>query len=148
MTKSMLGTVLAALLVTVTLAPAKADEGDITYRKAIMTSIGGHMKAMVTILKGQVPHKDDMAGHAHAMAELAKIAGHIFPEGSDFGETEAKAEIWSRPDDFKQAVMNFQTAAANLAQVAKGGDMKAVGGAIGGLGKTCKGCHDNFRQKN
>ncbi|TCS62946.1 c-type cytochrome [Varunaivibrio sulfuroxidans] len=127
---------------------ARADDaGEIAYRKAVMSSIGGHMAAMATIIKKAGGQPADLAVHADGIAALSKIAGHIFPEGSEFGDTAALPAIWDKPDEFKKALSAFQTAAAHLSKVADGGDMQAFGPAFGGLAKACKGCHENFREK-
>jgi len=81
--------------------PALAqEEGAIKHRQAVMKAVGGHMGAMAAILKKQVPFTKDLGVHASAMAELAKIAVRIFPEGSDFGDTRAKEDIWAKPKEF------------------------------------------------
>ena len=121
-------------------------EGAIKYRKSVMTAVRGHMGAMAGILKGS-GNKADLSTHADAMAALTKIAAGGFPPGSDFGDTTALPVIWEKPEDFAMAMKAFQDAAANVATVAKGGDMAAFGQAFGGLGKSCKGCHENFREK-
>ncbi len=127
---------------------ASADtDGEIKYRQSVMKAVGGHMGAMATILKGKGGSKENLAGHAHAMAELSKIAGGIFPEDSDFGETRALPVIWEKPVEFKQALTAFQTEAAKLVQVAKGGDMNAFGAQFKNLGGACGGCHKKFREK-
>ena len=135
-------------LVAVVLAAgaAAADEGMITYRQSVMKANAGHLTAVVTIIKGQVPFTDDLKVHTHALAELAIIAGHVFPEGSGTGETRALPAIWEKPEDFKKAYEAYQTAAANLAKTAET-DPKAVPAAVGELGKACKACHDNFQKK-
>ncbi|MCP5371469.1 MAG: cytochrome c [Hyphomicrobiales bacterium] len=124
------------------------DEGAIKHRQAVMKAVGGNMGAMVAILKGQVGFMEDMPLHARAMNDLAQISARIFPQGSDFGETDAKEAIWEKPDAFKQRVQAFQDAAAALTKVAGSGDKGAIGGAIGNLGKSCKGCHDDFRKEH
>jgi cytochrome c556 len=69
--------------------PALAqEEGAIKQRKSVMKAVGGHMGAMAGILKGQAKYPDGLKIHARAMADLAKVAAHIFPEGSDFVETQ------------------------------------------------------------
>jgi len=135
-------------LVAVALATggATADEGMIKYRQSVMKSNGGHLGAVVTIIKGEVPFTDDLQGHTQALAELAIIAGQVFPEGSGTGETRALPAIWEKPEDFKKAYEAYQTAAADLAKTAET-DPKAVPAAVGALGKTCKGCHDDFQKK-
>ncbi len=137
-----------AALAAVVLAAgtAAADEGMITYRQSVMKANGGHIGAVVTILKGQVPFTDDLKVHTQALAELAIIAGHVFPEGSGTGETRALPAIWEKPDAFKKAYEAYQTAAANLAKTAET-DPKAVPAAVGALGKACKGCHDDFQKE-
>ena len=142
--RSLASGVLAAVVLVA--GSAAADEGMIKYRQSVMKANGGHLTAVVTIIKGQVPFTDDLKGHTHALAELATIAGKVFPEGSGKGETDALPAIWEKPEDFKKAYMAFQTAAAALAKTAET-DPKAVPAAVGALGKACKGCHDDFRKK-
>ncbi len=138
---------LAALILGIGLSgPAIADGHQIKFRKAIMGSIGGTMGGLVGVLKGQAS-ADYAAPLAANMANLAQIAGGIFPAGSDFGETRALPAIWEKPGDFKKAVSAFQMAAANLSKVAASGDMNAFGAAFGALGESCKGCHETFREK-
>ncbi|OEJ65112.1 c-type cytochrome [Magnetovibrio blakemorei] len=140
--------VTAILAVSAFTPPAMADgDGEIKYRKSVMSSIGGHMGSMAAILKGASANGANFAVHTQGMAELSKIAGSIFPEGSDFGETEALPAIWEKPADFAGAVKMFQGAAANLNTAAMSGDMAASGAAFGELGKACKNCHENFREK-
>jgi cytochrome c556 len=129
-----------------TAGPATADDGMIKYRQSVMKANGGHMGAIVTIIKGEVPFTDDLKVHTQALAELATIAGHVFPADSAKGDTQALPAIWEKPEEFKKAVMAFQTAADALAKAAET-DPKAVPAAVGALGKACKGCHDNFRKK-
>lgn len=125
---------------------AMADgQAEIGYRQGIMSSVGGHMKAMISILKGGV-HKDDFRFHAHAIADLAKIVPDIFPAGSGDGKTEALPAIWEKPDQFKQAVQKFVDAANGLSSAADSGDPSKIGPAVKALGEACKGCHDDFRE--
>ena len=123
------------------------EEAAIKYRQSIMKAVGGNMGAMVAIMKGVGGKPADLPIHAGAMADLAIIAEGAFPEGSDFGETTALPVIWEKPEDFAKAIKMFQDTSANLAEVAKGGDMAAFGAAFGEMGKACKNCHENFREK-
>ncbi|MEG3620270.1 cytochrome c [Magnetovibrio sp. PR-2] len=141
---------LALCLVSVTAVstPALADEaGEIKYRKAVMKSIGGHMGAIVGILKGQTGNKANLAAHGRGLAELASITRSVFPAGSDFGETEALPAVWEKPAEFAKAVSMFEAAAKGMETATMSGDMAAVGAALGKLGGACKNCHENFREK-
>ncbi len=132
-------------------APATAqeeEEGIIKHRQAVMSAVGGHMGAMAAILKGKVKFTGDLKTHARAMADLAKIAARVFPEGSDFGETRALPKIWDKPKEFKKVLDAFGAESAKLAKIADGGDVKAFGDQFKALGKNaCATCHKAFREK-
>jgi len=139
---------LAALILGVGISGAAlADGHQIKFRQSIMKSVGGTMGGLVGLLKKQAS-AEYAAPLAANMNNLAQISGGIFPEGSDFGETGALPAIWENPAGFKQAVVAFQMAAANLSKVAASGDMAGFGAAFGELGKSCKNCHQTFRKKN
>ena len=51
---------------------ATASDGDKEYRHHTMEAIGGHMQAIVNIMKGEVPHTSHLPMHASAMAGLER----------------------------------------------------------------------------
>lgn len=129
--------------------PALADnEGAFKYRQSVMKALAGHMGAAAGIIKGQVDLKDQLAGHADAIAALGKMAKDIFPKGSDVADSAALPAIWEKPDDFAKAMVAFDSATAKFATVAAGGDMQASAAAFGDVGKSCGGCHQAYRKKN
>jgi cytochrome c556 len=147
-TSRLIATALAVVILSIGVSgTVSADEGALAYRKAVMGAIGGHMKSMVAIIKGQVPFKEHLRGHAHGMAELAKLSIHIFPKGSDVGKTTISPAVWEKPAEFEKAKMAFVQASADLAKAADSGDMGAFTKKFGPLGGSCKGCHTNFRIK-
>lgn len=137
-----LGRPLAAIVLGGLLAaPVQAGgEGDAEYREHTMEAVGGHMQAMVDILKQKVPHTAHLALHANAMADLASIADTLFPEGSDGGD--ALPAIWEEQEEFAGKLADFQEAAAGLKGAVGGADF---GPAFQALGQSCKGCHDDYR---
>lgn len=140
MKKGWLVVMLAALS-----ASAWADgEAEYKYREGIMKSAGGHMSSMVAILRGRV-HFDNLAIHARGMADVAGIMPTVFPEGSRVSDTESSPEIWSGREGFDAAMDQFVAAANQMAGAAESGGMGEVGPAMQALGKSCKGCHDNYR---
>ena len=126
---------------------ATASDGDIAYRKAIMEALAGHLKASVAIVKGQVAHDDALSGHAHALAELAKMTAVSFPEGSGSGDTKASPKVWSEPEAFKAVLAKFESATGAFAKAADAGDKKAAAAAFGGVAAACKACHSEFRSR-
>ena len=125
-------------------AMAQADEGAIEYRQAVFQAIGGHMSALVKIVRQEVPHTQDVMIHAEGIADFAPLTEHIFPEGSGDGRTDALAAIWEDTEDFAQRRQTFLTAAEDL-RGAAGGSMREFVGAFQELGNSCQGCHDNYR---
>jgi len=138
--------VLAAGIISTSALSVSADEAnDIKYRKSVMKAIGGTMGSMAAIIKGKVK-QNHAVPLSHAMARLSVTIKDVFPEGSDFGDTRAKPDIWKKPKEFKASVAAFEKAASNLAMVSKSGDPAAFAAAFGGLGKSCGGCHKPFRE--
>jgi cytochrome c556 len=72
-----------------------------------------------------------------------------FPDGTGpgTGKTHAKAEIWQTPDDFATRANEFVRAAENFDSAAKSGDLGQIEASFGALGKSCKACHDRYREK-
>ena len=125
---------------------ASADQHENKFRKSVMKAVGGTMGGLAAVLKKQAS-AEHAVPLAHTMYQLSKVVPHVYPEGSDFGETRALLAIWEKRVEFKAAVEAFQAAALNISKVSHSGDIAAYGAAFGQLGKSCKGCHENFRKK-
>lgn len=131
-------------------APICADESGniIKYRQKAMSSQGGHMGAMAQIVRGKVSYPDHMKAHAVGVVGVAAHIKSMFPEGSDFGETEAKMAIWDNWADFEKAADETQEAADALVVAVDSGDEAAIGKAFKNLGDSCKGCHEDFKKED
>ena len=129
-----------------------ADDPDsaIQYRKSIMGTVGANMKGSALIIQGKVSFPANLVGHAHAIAEAAKLAPAAFKQNTDgqgSEKTTSTGDVWSDWAKFESGLKKLEEEAAKLAQVAESGDMAAAGAQLGALGKTCKACHDDFRDK-
>ena len=135
-----------AVLAMVFVPVAFADDIETVqkYRHGVYEAIGGHMGSIVQIVRNGY-RMGDLQYHADAMQGLSMITPDLFPEGSGGGDTEALPVIWEEPEEFSERMNDFQMAAGKMAEVASSGDMREIGGALQGLGRSCKGCHDNFR---
>jgi cytochrome c556 len=143
-------TALAITLGAVTANAVDEPANLMKYRQSTMKAINGHMGAIAAVVKGEVSFSDELFGHAHAINEMSKNLLRLFPKGSgaEAGKTRALPAIWEKPAEFEAAVMSLQVESAKLMQVAKAGDMGAIGGQVGALGKnSCGGCHTDFRKK-
>jgi cytochrome c556 len=126
---------------------AAESQDIIKYRQAVMKSQGAHWEAAAEIIKGKVPYGSDLSYHAAALGSSTHDLAKLFPSGSDFGETRAKAEIWSKRSEFEKAVNDAEKAGSAFLAAVNSGDKAATGKAFGDLSEACKGCHKRFREK-
>ncbi len=135
------------LFSSATLAAEVDADSYIKYREGLMESAKNHSAGIGDILKGKLDLKANLIHHARALDETVGLFASAYPEGSDFGETRAKAEVWENPEGFAAAAKQSKEATAALLKAAEGGDIKAIGAAMADVGKSCKGCHKEFRAK-
>jgi len=139
---------LAGLVVT---TPASAQwskpEDAIKYRQSVMTLMANHFGRVGAMAQGKVPFDAKVAAdNAAIVLTLSKLPFFAYGEGTDKGmPNRAKPEIWSNNAKFKAAGEKMQAEAVKLDEAAKSGNLDALKAAAGGLGGTCKACHDDFR---
>ena len=124
------------------------SEGMIKYRKNVMKSTGGHMGAIIDILKNGLPLTAHIVDHARSINQNNKMTLSMFPKGSGLGDTKAKLVIWENWGKFESAAIDSVRESAKLAKVAESGDMGAFAKQVRATGKTCRGCHKTFRERN
>ncbi len=120
----------------------------IEARQAQLKKVGSAFKTINDQLKSGNPDLAAIQAAAASVPVETATMADWFPEGTgpEAGvETEALPVIWETRADFEQKIADFQAAAAQLASVAEGGDVAAIGAAFGATGGTCKACHDNYR---
>ena len=105
--------VVSMLATAAATAQAASDDDAIELRKTAMKGIGASMGGLKMVVQGKAG--TDMAkGFADAMAAYASVTGGLFPKGSDFGDTRAKEEIWTKADEFKAALMASSTSSVAI----------------------------------
>lgn len=136
----------AALTGILGIGLAFAQESPIKQRQAIMDSNGKATELVTKMAKGEVPY--DAAKAADAMKSIHDNIGKfttLFPEGTEKGEkTKAKPAIWKNKKDFEDWGKQLQDDTAK-AQTAAAGGLDAFKPALAAVGKTCSGCHTDYR---
>jgi cytochrome c556 len=154
-------TAASALLLVFAASPslvstAQAQEGPpspgamhIQLRKATMDVIASQFGPLGGVAAGKIPYDAARAQlDAERVAILAGIASEVFPADSQSGApTKAKPEIWTDSAAFAALVKEFQEKTAALVTASKVGTLDALKPAVGEVGKTCKSCHDKFKDK-
>ena len=143
--------ILGLSLLTVTQAAGPKPEEVVGYRQSVYTIIGWNFKPIGAMVKGEVPFDAAaVARHAQYVEMMSKVAPEGFSKGTGpdaVKDTEAKPEIWTKWSEFETKMSDFQQEAAKLAEVAKGGDEKAIKAQFGKTAETCKACHKEFRKE-
>lgn len=141
----------AALLATAagTAVAQQKPEDEIRYRQSVMNVIGRAMGPMGAMAQGKAPFNAAVAQKNAALVDtMLGLPWESFGPGTDFGApTKADARIWKEGAKFKQSAEGTQKAVAALVAAAKSGDAGKFKAAFGEVGKSCKGCHDDFRTK-
>ena len=88
-----------------------------------------------------------IAKEALAIQNWANELINFFPEGSTQSPSEALPEIWENFEDFKARAAANANAADDLANLARSGaDTSALTNGFKALGKTCKDCHNDYKE--
>ena len=126
---------------------AKTEDA-VKYRQSVMSVIGTHFTRMGAVVKGEAPYdKDAFEQNANLLATLMKLPWDAFMVAGSDKDSKMKAEALAQKDKFMELAKANQAEVAKLAAVAKGGDLNAVKAQFGETGKTCKACHDMYRNK-
>jgi cytochrome c556 len=146
----------AALLVIACSAvalPAAAQfakpEDAIKYRQSALFIMGQNFGRVAAMAQGKAPFDAKVAADSAATAEfMAKLPWAAFSDGTDKGgATKAKAEIWTDKAKFAEMSDKMQAEMAKLSAAAKTGSLDNIKATLGGVGSSCKGCHDAFRSQ-
>ena len=146
---------LGAVIAASTMAFAGSHSGSkdeqkdaMEYRQSTFKMVGQHFGMMAAMVKGKVEY--DAAAftkNAEAVAMLSQLAPNGFATVGSAKKSRAKKAIWENKEDFAKKVTAFQTASTALVEASKSGDLDKAKAAFGDAGKTCKGCHTEYRSK-
>ncbi len=141
---------LVPLVLALTATGAQADdsvEKAVDYRQGLMNVLAYNVTSMSAMVKGKVEFDTAaFARHAKDLGAAARLDGLAgFPEDSINDESDASDTIWLDWDKFQEKFKALQEQSAKLAEVAEGGDEAAMKEQFGATAKTCKGCHDDFK---
>jgi cytochrome c556 len=146
-------TALAVAAVAGGIAIAEAQTsaaGAIAARQEAMKAQGGAMRALTPIIRGEQPWNQQTAIQAATTLNTsAKAIPNVFPQGSgpEAGKTDALPAIWQNRADFESKAKALETESAKLLQLAQAGDEAGFKAQFPAVGRTCGGCHENYRVK-
>ncbi len=141
--------VLATLAVAAIATPLLATPADqVKSRIASYRELGAAFKNINDSLRGPNPQLMILQISSRTVQSTARGQYAWFPAGTGAeagAKSRAKAEIWSRPAQFRTAQDGFAAQAAAFDRAVRAGNMAAIRVEARKLGGTCKSCHDQFR---
>ena len=128
------------------ITPLLAHEGATGVIKERMDKFKMSKKMMQTIHRSIQNEDFETIGKSGiTLLKWSKEMINYFPEGSEVAPSEASGDIWLDPEGFKKAVNNFELASLKLVDNCKEKNFDKTVVAFRGLARTCKGCHQKFR---
>lgn len=141
--------VVGTLLLGIGALAAQQDQVKVT--QAQMKGNGKNAGAMAAMVKGEKPYDQAAVDAAIVQFEdTVKKFPTLFPDSikglKAEGDYSASAKVWEDKAGFGERIANFGKAVAD----AKGKitDLDSLKATLPVIGKTCAGCHENFRVKN
>lgn len=117
-------------------------------RQSVFKLLGSNMGPLGAMAKGKIPvDAKRVEKNAVRINQLSlMIADYSRTDTSKFDvKTEALAKIWQEGEHYTKDIDKLTLASTKLIAAAKTNDEGAIKKAIGGVGKTCGGCHDHFK---
>ena len=129
-------------------AQFQKPEDAIKYRQSAMSLQNAHLGWVFAMANGRVPFDAKVAAENIEIVALlnTRLQFAAFVEGSDKGNTRAKPEIWTERAKFDAAVSKSQDDVAKLVVAGKSGNLDQIKAAAGGVGQSCKACHDTYQK--
>ena len=132
---------------------APKPENLIKWRQSAFQVIAWNSGRIKASLDGGY-NKDQVLKSANVIAAIANSGlGSLFAAGTESGkgwhDTTAKADLFTNTAKFAELGGEFGKESSELVRVvSSGADAAAVKDQFGKLQKTCKSCHDEFRNAN
>jgi cytochrome c556 len=144
------GVALTAISGTALAQVVGKTEDQIRWRQSAYTTMAWSMARIKANIEGNF-NKEQVVEAANVIQAIANSKmGALYQPGSDKGkgweDTRLKPEFFTDKETLGKVAGAFNKAANDMAKAA-GSDQLAVTDAFDALGKSCKGCHDSFKQK-
>ena len=125
----------------------KGATGIVMERMMAMGDMAKGMKKLAAMVTGKAPYDvEKTRAIAKQIGAHAVSIPEQFPEGSIKGPSEATPNIWTEWDTFAKHAKDLETYAVDLHRAANSGKRASLA-MFAKMGKTCSGCHQDFRKK-
>jgi len=151
MKKSLMAAGLAAVVTVLVSGAALAQakpEILVKQRQSAMTLIGKYWGPMAGMMQGKIPYDAAVVQrNAGFLDNLSRMPWDGFHESTRDVKSAALPNVFTDQAKFREAASRLENEASRLVQVSRSGDEAAVKAQLGAVGKSCGGCHNDFRAK-
>ncbi len=120
----------------------------VSQRQAIFKKMTKTLEPLGLVARG---HKDyakvEFVEGAQALKELSSQPWVFFSADGNYPPTKAKPAVWSQAAEFKTATDTYLATVDKLVQVSDSADLPAISAAVDAVQKSCKSCHEQFRNE-
>lgn len=138
----------ATLALTACSDTAKDTHPDqlVTKRIAIFKQFTRTLEPMGLVARERQDYnRREFTLNALALEKLSSQPWAYFTPDGNYPPTHAKAEVWQKPAEFKAAQDQYLATVQELVKAAQGGDLALIRPAVNEVQKSCKSCHNQFR---
>jgi len=129
------------------MAQFQKPEDAVKYRQSALSVMAAHFGRLGAMASGKAPFDAKVAQENAAVVEfMSKLPWAGFTPNTEGVKSKAKPEVWMDKAKFDQGSEKMVAEVAKLNAAAKAGNLDALKAAFGETAKTCKACHDAFRE--
>ena len=120
----------------------------VSHRVAVFKKMTQTLEPLGLVARGHKDYvKPEFVEGAQALKELSGQPWAFFTADGNYPPTRAKPEVWSQPSAFKAAQDKYLTSVDQLVAVSGSGELPAISAAVNDVEKSCKSCHQQFRNE-
>jgi len=120
----------------------------VSKRQAIFKKMTKTLEPMGLVARERKDYnKGEFQAEAQALQELSSQPWVLFASDGNYPPTRAKPSVWQSPAEFKKAQDSYLATVEQLVKVSASADMGAIRQAVNEVEKSCKSCHDQFRNE-
>jgi cytochrome c556 len=136
------------LVISTTASAQAKPEQLVKQRQAAMTLQGKYWGPLGAMAQGKAPYDAALVAHNAAFLDvLDKMPWDGFAASTKDVKSAALPAVFTDTAKFKEAQERLQSEVSKLVVISRTGDEAAVKAQLGAVGKSCGGCHENFREK-
>jgi cytochrome c556 len=132
------------------LAHQQTGKDRVDYRQGAYRIMGWHMGLLGDVARGEKPFELEQVRDAVRHLQWAErlTATTYTPDTRNVTASRLLPKAWQDMEQFVDRGRSLKQAIDTLAGHAQAGEEATIKAAIGEVGKACKACHDDFREKS